>query len=40
MVATTTLTHTYAGNGPFAAYFENCCRLSTLLDNNHDLISS
>ncbi|MDE3153866.1 MAG: hypothetical protein KGN76_02135 [Acidobacteriota bacterium] len=37
MVATTTLTHTYAGNGPYMAYFENCCRLSTLLDNNHDL---
>jgi len=37
MVATTTLTHSYSGNGPYTAYFENCCRLSTLLDNNHDI---
>ena len=32
---TTTLTHTYASNGPFTAGFNGCCRLSTLA-NNHD----
>src|SRR5690348_1057624 len=37
MAATATLTHTYAGDGPYTALFENCCRLSTLLDGNHDL---
>ncbi|HEY7789968.1 MAG TPA: MBG domain-containing protein [Vicinamibacterales bacterium] len=37
MAATTTLTHTYTGDGPYTVQFENCCRLSSLLDNNHDL---
>lgn len=36
MATTATLTHTYAGVGPYTAQFENCCRLSSLLDNNHD----
>ena len=35
IVGTTTVTHTYASNGPFTAQISNCCRLSTLA-NNHD----
>src|SRR4029077_16535578 len=30
-----TVDHTYAADGNYTAYFMDCCRLSTLL-NNHD----
>ena len=35
-VGTATLTHTYASPGTYTAQMLDCCRLSTLLENNHD----
>ncbi len=36
--ATGTVTHTYAGNGPYTAYYDVCCRVSTIVSGgNEDL---
>ena len=37
--ATGTVTHTYAGNGPYTAYYSNCCRVSTLVSGHDQTIN-